>query len=381
MDKDFYNVISIMSGTSMDGADACLIKISGNYDYEIINSHTISYPYELKNELMKAALGKATTSDICSLNFIVGEHFAKCSLELIQKMGIESSDIDFISSHGQTVFHIPNKISLGGYDSASTLQIGDISVISERTGILTIGDFRPKDMAAGGQGAPLVPFADEKIFGRKINRAIQNIGGISNVTVLSSDLKTFAFDNSVGNMLIDYFANKFFDTEYDKDGNYARKGRVDKKWLSELMQDEYLNIAPPKSTGREHFNKEYAEKILQTAPGNKYDIMRTITEFTAKSIFDSYEKFVFSKVKIEEVVIGGGGAYNSVLMSALQNYFGNIPVKTHEDFGINNKLKECLAFAILGLAAFLKRTNNLPECTGASHSVVMGKFSYPDLYV
>lgn len=378
MDKNFYTIIAMMSGTSMDGVDACLIKMSEDYDFEIINSYSLSYPKELKKKLMEAAIGNAATSDICFLNFVVGEHFARCVIELLQKMGLDFSDVDFISTHGQTVYHMPNKINFSGYKAASTLQIGDISVIAQRTGIMTIGDFRPKDMAAGGQGAPLVPFADEKIFGRKTNRAIQNIGGISNVTVLSAEHKTFAFDNTVGNMLIDYFAVKFFGQEYDKNGNYAYKGRVDKKWLDELMKDEYLQLCPPKSTGREHFNNEYAERILQFAPENKYDIMRTITEFTAKSIYDSYEKFVFPKVKIEEVIIGGGGAYNNVLMSSLRKYFDYIPVKTHEDFGIKNKLKECLAFAILGLAAYLKRTNNLPECTGASHSVIMGKFSYPD---
>lgn len=359
----------------MDGVDACLIKMAEDYDFEIINSHSLEYPQELKEKLMAAAFGKVSIADICSLNFIVGEHFAKCANGLISKMGLESSDIDFISTHGQTVWHIPQQVEIGGYKSSSTLQIGDISVIAERTGIKTIGDYRTKDIAAGGQGAPLVPFADEKIFGREKSRAIQNIGGISNVTVLSPECKTFAFDNSVGNMLIDYFAKKFFNEEFDKSGNLAHNGHVVNSWLAELMRDDYLQINPPKSTGREHFNEEYAERILSSAPENKYDIMRTITAFTAKSIYNSYEKFVFPKVKIEEVIIGGGGAYNPVLMSDLKKYFGDIPVKTHEDFGINNKHKECLAFAILGLAAFLNRTNNLPECTGASHAVIMGKFS------
>lgn len=377
MGKKFYNVISMMSGTSMDGTDACLVRLSDDCSFEILNSFSLEYMPDLRNKLLSAAVGKGTVEDVCFLNFVVGEHFAKCANELIKKSRITTSSIDFISSHGQTICHIPKQIEIGGYKTSSTLQIGDISVIAEKTGIMTIGDFRPKDMAAGGQGAPLVPYADEKIFGKNVCRAIQNIGGISNVTVLSSKCPTFAFDTGLGNMLIDYFSNKFFGKQYDKNGELAQQGKVDEKWLVELLGDKYYDIIPPKSTGREYFNDIYAENILKTAPENKFDIIRTVTELTAKTIYDSYEKFVFPKTPIEEVVIGGGGAYNPVLMNSLQKFFGKIPVKTHEDFGINNKHKECLAFAILGLNTYLKKTNNVPSCTGANRDVVMGKIAYP----
>ena len=378
MGKNFYNIISLMSGTSMDGTDACLVRLSDDYYFEILSSFSLEYKPELRKKLLDVAVGNGTVQDVCFLNFVVGEHFAKCANELVKKSGLDKSQIDFISSHGQTVWHIPKQIECGGYKTSSTLQIGDISVIAERTGILTIGDFRPKDMAAGGQGAPLVPYADEKLFGKEKNRAIQNIGGISNVTVLSQQYPTFAFDTGLGNMLIDYFSNKFFGKEYDKDGHLAKLGKIDENWLKELLKDEYYNLTPPKSTGREHFNDVYAENILKSAPENKYDIIRTITELTAKTIYYAYEKFVFPKTSIDEVIIGGGGAYNPILMNSLQKYFGQIPVKTHKDFGIDDKLKECLAFAILGLNTYLKRTNNLPSCTGAAHDVVMGKISYPD---
>ena len=378
MGKNFYNIISLMSGTSMDGTDACLVRLSDDYYFEILSSFSLEYKPELRKKLLDVAVGNGTVQDVCFLNFVVGEHFAKCANELVKKSGLDKAQIDFISSHGQTVWHIPKQIEFGGYKTSSTLQIGDISVISERTGIMTIGDFRPKDMAAGGQGAPLVPYADEKLFGKDKNRAVQNIGGISNVTVLSKQYPTFAFDTGLGNMLIDYFSNKFFGKEYDKDGHLAKLGKIDENWLKELLKDEYYNLTPPKSTGREHFNDVYAENILKSAPENKYDIIRTITELTAKTIYYAYEKFVFPKTSIDEVIIGGGGAYNPILMNSLQKYFGQIPVKTHKDFGIDDKLKECLAFAILGLNTYLKRTNNLPSCTGAAHDVVMGKISYPD---
>lgn len=376
MEKKYFYIISMMSGTSMDGCDACYVKISEDYDFEILGSYSLEYPKELRQKLLDVAVNQGNTEDICFLNFVVGAHFAKCANQLLKEYHLKPENIDFISSHGQTVYHIPQQREIGGYKASSTLQIGDISVISEQTKIMTIGDFRPKDMAAGGQGAPLVPYADKILFGKDKNRAIQNIGGISNVTVISKNVETFAFDNGTGNMLIDYFSNKFFGKEYDKNGEFASKGKVDEKWLQELLQDNYYKKEPPKSTGREYFNDKYAENILKTAPANKYDVIRTVTELTAKTIYDSYVNFIFKKTNIDEVIIGGGGAYNPVLMASLQKYFKEIPVKTHEDYGISNKLKECLAFAILGLNTYLKKNNNVPECTGASHAVIMGKISY-----
>lgn len=376
MTKNYKTIISMMSGTSLDGVDACLVKIYSDMRFEILNSHSTDYPKEIRNKLLMAANNKASSEDICFLNFVVGEIFAQCANELMKKSKIKPSQIDFISSHGQTVFHIPQNMELGGIKTKSTLQIGDISVISQRTEITTVGDFRTKDIAAGGLGAPLVPFADEILFKKDKNRAIQNIGGISNVTVLSSKFKTFAFDNGAGNMLIDYFTNKLFNLPYDKDGEIASKGNVNKDWLAHLLKNDYYSQTPPKTTGRELFNDIYAEEIFKIAPDNKYDIISTLTELTAATIYNSYRDFVFPKVEIEEVIIGGGGAYNKSLMKRLQNYFKDVPVKTHEDFGIPNKLKEALAFAYLGYFTINREPNNVPSCTGADKPVVMGKISY-----
>ena len=376
MNKRYKTAISMMSGTSLDGIDACLVNIFADLSFEIINSHSLEYPQEVREKLLQAANNQADTQDICFLNFVVGELFAQCANELLKKSGCQSSDVDFISSHGQTIFHIPADKELGGIKTKSTLQIGDISVISERTGILTIGDFRTKDIAAGGLGAPLVPFADEILFKKDKNRAIQNIGGISNVTVISKEIETFAFDNGPGNMLIDYFMNKLFSLPFDKNGETAAKGNIDHDWLNLLLSEEYYSLTPPKTTGRELFNNDYAEKIYQTAPESKYALIATITKLTAKTIYDSYKNFVFPKVNIEEVILGGGGAYNNTLIKYLQEYFGSIPIKTHEDYNIPNKLKEALAFAYLGYFALEKKPNNIPACTGASKAVIMGKISY-----
>lgn len=374
--KNYKTIISMMSGTSLDSIDACLLKIYDNLTFEIMNNYSLEYPKEIRDKLLQLANNNGDVKDVCYMNFIVGELFAKTANSLIKKANIKAKEIDFISSHGQTIFHIPTDIEIGEIKTKSTLQIGDISVISHRTGITTVGDFRTKDIAAGGQGAPLVPFADKILFGTDKNRLIQNIGGISNVTVLSKECEMFAFDNGVGNMLIDYFTQKLFNIPFDENGEIASNGDINENWLNELLKEPYYEQLPPKTTGRELFNKEYAEKIFKTAPIKKEDIIATITALTAKVITDSYKKFILPKTTIDEVVLGGGGAYNKTLISYMQKFMPELTIKTHEDFNIPNKLKEAIAFAYLGYFTLNKQTNNAPECTGALSNIIMGKIAY-----
>lgn len=365
-----------MSGTSVDSIDACLLKIFDDLSFEIIDSYSLDYPVEIKKKILSLANNIGNIKDVCFMNFVIGELFAKTVNNLLKKAGINSCEVDFISSHGQTIYHIPFEQNISDVSTKSTLQIGDISVISHKTGIMTVGDFRTKDMAAGGQGAPLVPFADKILFGLDKNRLIQNIGGISNVTVLSKNCDIFAFDNGPGNMLIDYFMRKLYDLPFDKDGEIALKGNIDEIWLKELLSEKYYSLIPPKTTGRELFNNEYAEKIYKSAPKKKEDIIATLTALTAKVITDSYINFILPKTNIDEVVIGGGGAYNKTLLLNMKNYISDLIIKTHEDFGIPNKLKEAVAFAYLGYFTLQKQPNNVPSCTGADTNVVMGKISY-----
>ena len=373
MVRTYKTAIGMMSGTSMDGIDAALVRIYDDFGFEILNTHTLDYPKEIQKKLFEIANDKGKTSDICFMDFVVGKLFAQCANELLEKSNIKAGDVDYIASHGQTVFHQPQIKEIGGIKTGSTLQIGNISVIAQSTGIKTIGDFRSKDIAAGGQGAPLVPFADELIFKKDKNRAIQNIGGIGNVTVLSKDCETFAFDTGPGNMLIDYFCRKLFDIPFDKDGKIAAEGKVDEKWLEELLKEPYYVLEPPKSTGRELFNEDYARHIYKSAPENKYDVITTLTALSAKTIFDAYERFVFPKTDIEQIVLGGGGAYNPVLVKFLKQYFKNgQEIKTHADFNINDKFKEALAFALLGFCTINKIPSNLIHCTGAKKRVIMG---------
>ena len=360
----------------MDSIDACLLNIYEDLSFKIIDSYSLDYPKSVKNILLSLANNEGSVSDVCFMNFAVGELFAKCANALIAKTKIKASSVDFISTHGQTIYHIPFEKEISDIKTRSTLQIGDISVIAHKTGIMTVGDYRPKDIAAGGQGAPLVPFADKILFKNDKNRLIQNIGGISNVTVISNECDIFAFDNGVGNMLIDYFVNKLFGYPYDKNGEIAAIGQVDEKWLNELLKEPYYELTPPKTTGRELFNNNYAQMIYKSAPENKYDVIATITALTAKVITDSYKKFILPNTTVDEVVLGGGGAYNKSLIFYMNKFMPNLTIKTHEDFGIPNKLKEAVAFAYLGYFTVKRLSNNVPSCTGADTDVVMGKIAY-----
>lgn len=371
-------VIALMSGTSCDSIDVGLCEVMPDLCCKLIDGINIKYPDAVREKLFeffKFSAQKETLKDVCQMNFAVGKCFADAANILIEKWGKP----DFISSHGQTIYHCPFDDTLDGINLKSTLQIGESSVIAQETGCLTISNFREADIAQGGQGAPLVCFADET-WGRNIigyNVAIQNIGGIANVTVVSKDHETFGFDTGVGNIMIDYCCSKFFGMQYDKDGKIAEDGHVSESWLNCLLQDDYYFKTPPKTTGREYFSPVYIENALKTAPQDPKDIIATLTALTAKSIAESYSRFVYPVVDIKEVVIGGGGAYNLALMKFLRSYLPkHVGLNTHEDYGISNNFKEVMAFALLGYCTYYGIPNNLPSCTGARKKVVLGKITH-----
>ena len=366
-------IIALMSGTSCDSIDVGLCEVMPDLSCKLIEGINYEYPEIIREKLFKFFAQEATLKDVCQMNFAVGKCFADAANELIKKHGKP----DFISSHGQTVYHYPINEKLDGISLKSTLQIGESAVIAQETGCMTISNFREADIAQGGNGAPLVCFADEKFFKRlDKNVAVQNIGGISNVTVVSKDYSTFGFDNSVGNIMIDYCCQKFFDMPYDKDGEIAAQGVVCDSWLNCLLEDEYYFMAPPKTTGREYFSPKYIENALKFAPEDERDIIATLTALTAKSIADSYVRWVQPSVEIKEVIIGGGGAYNPTLMKFLRIYLPkHIELKTHEDYGISNNFKEVMAFALLGYCTYYGIPNNLPSCTGAKKRVILGKIT------
>lgn len=367
-------VIGLMSGTSCDSIDAGLCEVYPDLSVKLIKGINYKYPSHIREKIFQIFRNETTVSDICQMNFAIGECFANAANILTGEFGKP----DFISSHGQTIFHYPFDESIDNISLKSTLQIGESSVIAQKTGCMVVSNFREADMAQGGQGAPLVCFADEKWFKGKYkkNFAIQNIGGISNVTVVSEDYDTFGFDTGLGNIMIDYCANKYFSLPYDKDGKIAAEGVVSDNWLECLLQDEYYLIEPPKSTGREYFNTKYIENALKYAPKDPKDIIATVTALTAKTIAESYERFIYPNVGIHEAVICGGGAYNKTLMKFLRTFLPSyIDLKTCEDYGISNNFKEVMAFALLGYCTYYGIPNNLPCCTGAAKRVVMGKIT------
>lgn len=374
-------VIALMSGTSCDSIDVGLCEVMPDLSCKLIEGINYKYPEKIRAKLFEFFAGNADLKSICQMNFVVGKCFADAANVLIEKYGKP----DFISSHGQTVFHFPFNENIDGISLKSTLQIGESSVIAQETGCMTISNFREADIAKGGQGAPLVCFADEK-WGKKIietaggNIAFQNIGGISNVTVVSKDYETFGFDTGVGNIMMDYCCEKFYSMPYDKDGKIASEGKVYDSWLNCLLEDEYYFKTPPKTTGREYFSPEYIENILKSAKifsiTQPEDIIATLTALTAKSIAQAYERYVYTQCDIKEVIIGGGGAYNPTLMKLLRLYLPkNVELKTHEYYGISNNFKEVMAFALLGYYTYYGIPNNLPSCTGAKKRVVLGKIT------
>ena len=366
-------VIALMSGTSCDSIDAGFCEVFPDKSVKLIHGINYSYPEHVKAKIFQLFRGEAGIKDICQMNFVIGKCFADAANALISEFGKP----DFIASHGQTVYHYPFDEKIDDISLKSTLQIGESSVIAQETGCLTISNFREADMAQNGQGAPLVCFADEKWFkGRGKNFAIQNIGGISNVTVISQDYDTFGFDTGLGNIMIDYCMGKYFGKAYDKDGEVASSGVVSDSWLECLLSDEYYFLEPPKSTGREYFSPNYIENILRMAPDEPKDIIATVTALTAKTIAQAYERFIYPNVGIHEAVICGGGAYNKTLMKMLRTYLPrHIDLTTCEDYWISNNFKEVMAFALLGYCTYYGIPNNLPCCTGAKKRVVLGKLT------
>ena len=366
-------IIGLMSGTSCDSIDAGLCLVHPDLSCELIAGINYKYPVHIREKIFQMFRGESSIKDVCQMNFAIGECFANACNILISEHGKP----DLIASHGQTVFHSPREEKLDGVSLKSTLQLGESSVISEKTGCMVVSNFREADIAAGGEGAPLVCFADEKWFKPlKKNVLVQNIGGISNVTVVTRERDTFGFDTGLGNIMIDYCMNKFFNKSYDEDGKVAHEGIIDDGWLNLLLQDEYYFKEPPKTTGREYFSNFYIENALRYAPSDKKDIIATATALTARTIVDAYERFIFPALSVDEVIIGGGGAYNPELMRLIRKYLPEkIVLKTHEDYKISNNFKEVMAFALLGYCKYYGIPSNLPSCTGAKRRVVLGKIS------
>ena len=369
-----------MSGTSADGVDVAIVDIAGRA-VDVLAFDTFAYAPTLRRKLFELFdSGQTTTVDVARLNVAVGEAFADALIRLTERNEIEIGSIDLIGSHGQTVCHDPAGGRIGQRKVRSTLQIGEPCVIAERTGITTVADFRPRDVAAGGQGAPLVPYADYVLFaGQRQTRAVQNIGGIANVTFLpvgGGKSSVIAFDSGPGNMVIDEVVRRVSQGRhrYDIDGRMAAAGKADDRLLAELMAHPFLRRRPPKSAGREQFGADFVDRMWSRAQRRgtaAADLVATVTAFTACSIADAYRRFL--PAPIDQVLLCGGGARNPTLVEMLRRRLDPAEVMLTDGFGISADAKEAVSFAILACATIRGLPANLPSATGADEPVILGK--------
>ncbi len=373
--RERRRIVGLISGTSADGIDALLVDVEGcgrDTRCEILAFETVELKEDLRARVFSLFEADAGLDELCRLNFALGEAFAEAALEVIAAAGLEPAAVDLIGSHGQTVRHLPRA------SPAATLQIGEPAVIAQRTGITTIADFRPADMAVGGQGAPLVPLADYLLCGdAERGRLLLNIGGIANLTVLpaaASPDQVMAFDIGPGNMLVDGAVSHFSGgaERCDRDGRRAAAGKVDQELLGRLLGHGFLHKPPPKSTGREEFGATFLGAIMAQVDLAADDLAATLTAFTSGAIIAGIRAFV-PEAAMEELWVGGGGVHNPVLMEQLRTGLPELRVASIEGLGIPADGREALAFAVLANETLMGRCGNLPAATGAGRPVVLGK--------
>jgi anhydro-N-acetylmuramic acid kinase len=382
-------VLGMMSGTSADGIDVALARISGappNLNAKLLGHTSVKFPAALRKEILRVAEQHPITAGALSqLNFRLGELFAGAALAACRKFRIPPKKIDLIGSHGQTIFHQGKPVNFLGRPTASTLQIGEPAIIAARTGVTTVGDFRPADIALGGQGAPLVSYADYLLYRHpKFGRVSLNLGGIANITVLPRAAKphqVFAFDTGPANMLIDGLVSHFTHgrRRFDDNARLASQGRSIPALLDQLLRDPYLKLPPPKSTGREYYGNAYLRKLLtldRRYRAKPKDLIRAATIFTALSVVDALNRFVLPKSKIHQLIVSGGGAHNPLILAQLSAALPGIEVLPSGRLGIPEDAKEAFAFAVLAYETFHQRPANLPSATGARGPAILGKISY-----
>ena len=384
--KPTKKVIGLMSGTSVDGVDAALVEIQGHgleTQVELLAFHSHTFEAEVRDRIFDLFQPETSRVDeICQMNFLIGEVFAEAALAIMREAGLEVKEMDLIGSHGQTVYHLPPQPDAPYVPS--TLQLGEPAVIAYRTGIPTVGNFRVADLAAGGQGAPLVPYVDFLLFrGTDRTVALQNIGGISNVTLIpagAAESDVLASDTGPGNMIIDSVMEILTDGEekYDNAGQFAAQGKVCELLLGEWLKHPFISAPPPKTTGREAFGRQFAHQALERARGQNLghaDLVATLTAFTAQTIVDYYRRFLFPHHSVDQIYISGGGSHNLTLMGHLKRLFQPIPLLPIDSIGFSSDAKEAIAFAVLANEAIHGNPTNLPQVTGASQPMVLGTFS------
>lgn len=366
--------VGLISGTSADAVEAALCRIRGAGEgarVQLIAHASLPFSRPLASRILSADSAR----EICELNFLLGERFAKAALAVISQGGLLPEQVDLIGSHGQTVAHRPRSLS----STPSTLQIGEASVIAERTGIPTVSDFRTRDVAAGGEGAPLVPYADWVMFRKKgVRRALQNIGGIANLSLVGERLEdTLAFDSGPGNMLLDALALRASSGRLrcDLNGQLSAAGRVISSALSELLRHPFVRRPPPRSAGRELFGEELASRLWRRYRRRPLDLLATAAAFTVEATARAYERWVLPRGNLEAVYLSGGGSRNPTLMEGFSRRLAPTRVLPLAALGFPEAAKEAACFALLASEWLSGVPQNVPAATGASRKVVLGKLA------
>ena len=376
-ERDKLTVAGLMSGTSMDGVDVAITELSGSgTDTKWEIKYFNSYPFEndMREQIKNSIEGGAEA--VCRLNFDLGKEFSDSLGKALTESGIPPKELDLIGSHGQTIYHA---------DGHSSLQVGEAAVLAETFGVPVVADFRVRDIAAGGNGAPLVPYVDYILFGKDGGKLLLNLGGIANFTTIPSPCNSLddinAWDTGPANMLMDLAAESISRgaQRLDGDGKYSAAGEVNSNWLSELMDHPYISKPPPKSTGREDFGEDYFNSLIVKfeikSEASKLDFIATLTRFSAESIKFNFDEYANGENGITEVIASGGGTSNPVLMEHLGNLFSPMKVKMIDEYGIESDAKEAVAFAILANEFVAGADSNVPNVTGASRQVLLGKLT------
>ncbi len=385
-----YRAIGLMSGTSHDGISSAIVEINEakNPPARLIAFESYPYRESFRRRLLEASGARPVAAgEISALNFELGRAFGRAALDICTRAGIPAGRLSFVGSHGHTFFHLPPRRAARG-QTPSTLQLGEAAVIAAMTGLPVVSDFRPMDIALGGEGAPLAPLAHVWMFrDRKLARVILNIGGIGNLTYVPPGASKdpgpiVAFDTGPGVMLIDALASELSNRRLrmDRGGKMAGRGTVNATLLADLMRDPYFRRHPPKSTGREEFGAHYLERVKARAQAHSVrgdDLVATVTALTARSIADACRKFVMPLGRVDQLIATGGGARNPALMRMLGGELPGVEVMTAEQAGVDGDALEAMAFAILASRMLRGAPGNIPSATGARSAAILGKLTLP----
>ena len=353
-------IAGVMSGTSLDGIDVAIVEVRGR-TVRTVGFTTQAYPAAVRAAILEVSNAVTTTAAISRLNFQLGELYARAVLRAVRRYG----SVELIGCHGQTIYH---------EGRSNTMQIGEAAVIAERTGVPVVSNFRVRDIAAGGQGAPLVPYVDYLLFRHpKRTRVALNIGGIGNITVIppgAAPHEVVAFDTGPGNMVIDALAREYSNGKLnaDRGGKIAASGKVNTALLDDLLRDPYYRRRPPKSAGREQYGAEFVTRMKASGVSLR-DLITTATVLTAATIAGSVRKWVNGRT---DLIASGGGVHNPQIMAHLAGFLPGVSLSTSSDHGVDADAKEAIAFAVLAQETWRRKAANLPSATGANRAVVLG---------